>query len=121
MEIADPHVRLQKRLRSGDNDLHVCTLDYRPPDVLFGNKQFQEDLGMWSFGCVAAEIYSRRILIASAATAKQGHSPKQFVEAIAATVPSLRNSSRLSCPASWLEQLPFFKKWCGCSGQEGTG
>lgn len=117
VEIADPHVRLRKKLRLGDNDLYVCTPNYRPPDVLLGSQQFQQDLDMWSFGCTAAEIYSHRILIAPAATAMQPHSPKQFVEAIAAIVPSLRNSSRPSCPASWLEELPFFKKWYGCSGQ----
>ena len=27
------------------------------------------------------------------------------------------NSSRQSCPASWLKELPFFKTWYGCSGQ----
>jgi serine/threonine protein kinase len=117
VEIADPHFRLQKKLRLGDSDLYVCTLECRPPDVLLGSQQFQEDLDMWSFGCAAAEIYSRQILIAPPATAEQAHSPKQFVEAIAAIVPSLRNWSRPSCPASWLEELPFFKKWYACSGQ----
>ena len=117
VEIADPHVRLQKKLRFGDNDIHVGTPNYRPPDVWLGSQQYQEDLDMWSFGCAAAEIYSRQILIAPAATAKQAQSPKQFFEAIAAIVPSLKNWSRQSCPASWLEELPFFKKWYGCSGQ----
>ena len=117
VDIADPHVRLQKKLRFGDNDIRVCTPNYRPPDVCLGSQHYQEDLDMWSFGCVAAEIYSRQILIEPAATAKQAQSPKEFFVAIAAIVPRLNNWPLRSCPASWLEGLPFFKKWYGCSGQ----
>ena len=89
VNIADPQVRLQKKLRVGDNNIHVCTSNYRPPDVWLGNQHYQEDLDMWSFGCVAAEIYSSQILFAPAATAKQ--SPVKFFEAIAAVVPSSNN------------------------------
>ena len=117
VEIADPHVRLQKKLRLDDNNIHVCTPNYRPPDVWLGSQQYQEDLDMWSFGCVAAEIYSRQMLIAPAATAKHAQSHTQFLKAIATIVPSLKNPSQQWCPASWLEELPFFKKWYGCSGQ----
>ena len=107
VHMADPHVRLQKRLRLGDNVLHVCTPNYKPPDVWLGSQHYQADLDMWSFGCTAAEIYSRQILITSAATAKQ---PKQFLEDLAAVVPSLGSL------ATWLQDLPLFKKWYGCSG-----
>ena len=89
VNIADPQVRLQKKLRASENDIHVCTANYRPPDVWLGSQHYQEDLDMWSFGCVAAEIYSRQILIAPAATAKQAQSPVRFFEAIAAIMPSL--------------------------------
>ena len=90
LEVADPHVRLKKKLRLGENNIHVCTPNYRPPDVWLGSQQYEADLDMWSFGCVAAEIYSRQILIAPAATAKQAQSPKQFFETVAAIVPSLK-------------------------------
>ena len=112
VEIADPHVRLQKKLRLGDDSIHVCTQNYRPPDVCLGNQHFQEDMDMWSFGCVAAEMYARLVLIVPAATAQKAVSPVKYVDAIAATVPPLR-----SCPESWLDGLPFFKKWYGVSGK----
>ena len=86
MEMADPHVRLQKKLRASGDDVGVCTPNYRPPDVFLGNQRFQEDLDMWSFGCVAAELYSGQMLIAPAATAEQAPSGKDFVDAIAAIV-----------------------------------
>ena len=57
--------------------------NYKPPDVWLGSQHYREYLDMWSFGCVSAEIYSRQILIAPAATAKQAQSPISFFEAIA--------------------------------------
>ena len=115
VQMAGPHFRLQKKLRFGDNMVHVCTPNYKPPDIWLGSQQYQEDLDMWSFGCTAAEIFSRKILITSAATADL---QKQFLEAIAATVPGSRHGlTTISCPASWLEALPLFKKWYKCSGQ----
>ena len=65
VEPTDPHHRLVKKLRPSDSncDVGVTTPQYRPPDVFLGNLRFQEDLDMWSLGCVAAELYSRRPLI----------------------------------------------------------
>ena len=110
VEIADSRIRLQKKLRLGDDSIHMCTPNYRPPDVWLGSQHFQEDMDMWSFGCVAAEIYARQVFIAPAISRQE--SPVRYVETIAAFVPPLR-----SCPASWLEGLPFFKKWYGVSGK----
>ena len=118
LEVADPHVRLKKKLRLGENKIHVCTPNYRPPDVWLGSQQYEADLDMWSFGCVAAEIYSRQVLINPAVTAKNVHGSKQFLEAVAAIVPALKNPWQLWCPASWLEDLPFFRKWYECSGKD---
>ena len=84
--MADPHVRLQKKLRASDHDIQVCTINYRPPDAILGSQRFQEDFDMWSFGCVAAELYSHEMLFDPAATAKQAPSGKDFVDAIAAIV-----------------------------------
>ena len=80
---------------------------------------------MWSFGCVAAELYLRRPLIApaatAAATAAQAPSGKTFVDAIAAIVGRPGQEAVVdampACAASWLDELPFFKKWYGQSGQ----
>ena len=110
VEIADSRVRLHKKLRPGDDGPDVCTPNYRPPDVWLGNQHYQEDMDMWSFGCVAAEIYARQVFIVPALS-RQGPSVG-YVDAIAAFVPPLR-----SCPASWLEALPFFKKRYGGSGE----
>ena len=110
--IADPHVRLQKKFRLGDEKNEVCTPNYMPPDVTLGNQHYQEDLDMWSFGCVAAELYSRQLLIAPAVTGEQAPSPKEFLEEIAAIVGGLP----LLTP-SWLEELPFFFRWYEQSGQ----
>ena len=62
VEIADHHARLQKKLRASDHDIPVCRVNYRPPDVTLGSQRFQEVFDMWSFGCVAAELYSHLML-----------------------------------------------------------
>ena len=77
---------MQNKLRASDHDIQVCTVNYRPPDVTLGSQRFEEDFDMWSFGCVAAELYSHQMLFAPAATAEQAPSGKDFVDAIAAMV-----------------------------------
>ena len=118
--LADPHARLQKKLGVSDNDGQVGTPNYRPPDVTLGSQRWGEDFDMWSFGCVAAELYSGQMLIAPAATAEQAPSGKDFVDAIAAIVgrPSQEADAAVmpACAASWLHELPFFQKWYGQSG-----
>ena len=86
VEMADPHLSLQKKLRASDHDIQVFTANYRPPDATLGSQRFQEAFDMWSFGCFAAELYSRETFIAPAATAGQAPSGKDFVDAIAAIV-----------------------------------
>ena len=121
VEMADPHVRLRKKLRASDHEIPVCTPNYRPPDVTLGSQRWGEDFDMWSFGCVAAELYSGQMLIAPAATAEQAPSGKDFVDAIAAIVgrPSQEADAAVmpACAASWLDELPFFNKWYQQSGQ----
>ena len=122
--MADPHVRLQKKFRaSGDHYIDVCTPTYRPPDVTLGNQLYQGDLDMWSFGCVAAELYSRQpLIVAVPKTVEEKASEKIVVDAIAATV-GRPGQEAAATPtvhadaASWLEQLPFFKEWYGQSAQ----
>ena len=124
-EMADAQFRLRKKLRASDHEVYVCTANYRPPDVHLGNQLFQEDLDMWSFGCVAAELYLRQPLIdpiaTAAATAVQAPFGKTFVDAIAAIVGRPGQEAVVdampACAASWLDELPFFRKWYGQSGQ----
>ena len=124
VEMADPHVRLRKKLRARDHDIHVCTPNYRPPDVTLGSQRWGEDFDMWSFGCVAAELYLRQPIIdppqTAGATAAQEPSSKPFVDAIAAIVgrPGQEADADVmpACAASWLQELPFFQKWYGQSG-----
>ena len=113
LEMADPHVRLQKKLRFSEDNIDVCTPKYKPPDVCLGNRHYGEDLDMWAFGLVAAEIYSKEVLIVP-----EAQSPVTYFEAIAKMVPSSNNWPLHSCPASWLEGLPFFKKWYRRSGKD---
>lgn len=126
VEMADAHFRLTKKLRHSDDSVRVCTSNYRPPDVHLGNQRFQEELDMWSFGCVAAELYSRQPLINPAAvrspTAATAPSSKLFLDAIAATV-GLPGQEAVAgampaCAAEWLDGLPFFRKWYGQSGKD---
>ena len=123
--MADAHFRLQKKMRPSDRNVNVCTPHYRPPDVHLGSQRYQEDIDMWSFGCVAAELYLRQPLFdpvsTAAATATQAPSGKTFVDAIAAIVGRPGQEAAVdampACAASWLDELPFFRKWYGQSGQ----
>ena len=68
-------------------------------------------IDMWSFGCVAAELYSHQMLIAPAATAEPTPPGKDFVDAIAAIVgrPSQEADVDVmpACAASWLDGVAF--------------
>jgi serine/threonine protein kinase len=37
----------------------VCTSCYRPPEVLFGSRNYEPSLDLWSAGCVVAEVSSK--------------------------------------------------------------
>ena len=70
---------------------------------------------------MAAELYSHQLLIVPAATAEPAPPGKDFVEAIAAIVGCPGQDADVDvmpvCAAAWLDELPFFKKWYGQSGQ----
>ena len=112
--MAEPGFRLQKRLRSSDNDLGVCTLNYRPPDVCLGSQRYQDDLDMWSLGCVAAELYMGHPLFLSSPTREP--SVKDFVGAIFVLLGPPRTES-----STWLESLPFFKALYGTAAATAGG
>ena len=54
--------RIQWKQRPTDVSVHVCTIQYRPPDMLLGSLRFGPDLDLWSLGCVAAELFLREPL-----------------------------------------------------------
>ena len=88
LDVADPHIRLRKKLRRQDHCLRVRTPHYRPPAVFLGSQNFQEEVDMWSFGCLAAECYTRRPLFDPEVDAEQSGAPagKHFLDAITAIV-----------------------------------
>ena len=120
VEMTGPHVRLQKKLRARDHDIQVCTPSYRPPDVTLGNQRFQEDLDMWSFGCVAAELHSRKPLVAPAVPEPgQAPSGKDYVEAIRAILGSAGQRPWLMAGRV---QRNWTRGWVPClSSRSGTG
>lgn len=36
----------------------VCTLWYRPPEILLGSEEYSTPVDSWSLGCILAEIFS---------------------------------------------------------------
>ena len=50
---------------SNSQSLLITTVEYRPPDIFLGNYNYDTSLDMWSFGCVAAELFLRRPFFAS--------------------------------------------------------
>ena len=124
LEVADPHIRLRKKLRPKDQCLSVCTPNYRAPDVLLGNQQFREEVDMWSVGCLAAECYTRRPLFDPEVDAEQSGTPagKRFLDAITAIVggPGQEGFVYVTpvSTAARLDSLPLFEKFYKQSGQD---
>ena len=54
-----PQDRVPMKLRTHEFELPVCTLNYRPPDLLLGSQTFSEDLDSWAVGCTSLEMYLR--------------------------------------------------------------
>ena len=52
-----------RKLLPSDKVLSICTLLYRSPDLCLGNQHYGTELDMWSFGCVAAELFLRAPLV----------------------------------------------------------
>ena len=67
-ELARTADRVPLELKRGTFDVPICTLQYRPPDVILGNQNFGTDLDMWSLGCLSAELSLREPLFKIAET-----------------------------------------------------
>ena len=63
--IASAQERNVRKTRPSDTSLSICTLQYRSPDLCFGNQQYGTEVDMWSFACVAAELFLRAPLVPS--------------------------------------------------------
>ena len=56
LKIADFGLARAFRINEQSYSSDVVTLWYRPPDVLFGSKQYSTSIDMWSTGCIFAEL-----------------------------------------------------------------
>lgn len=45
-----------------EKTIEVCTLWYRPPELLLGDKHYTTFIDIWSFGCILYEIFSQKPL-----------------------------------------------------------
>ena len=61
-ELKWPDERIHWKQRPTDESVHICTSQYRPPDMLLCSLRFGPDSDLWSLGCVAAELFPREPL-----------------------------------------------------------
>lgn len=40
----------------------VCTKNYRPPELFFGQHRYDESVDLWALGCTLAEIFLGKVL-----------------------------------------------------------
>ena len=82
-------------------------------------QRFQEDVDMWSVGCLAAECYTRRPLFDPGVDAEQSGTPagKRFLDAITAIVGGPGQETPVHAAAR-LDSLPFFPKFYRQSGED---
>ena len=62
-QLPSPQERNELKPRPSDKSLPICTLQYRSPDLCFGNQQYGTDVDMWSLGCLAAELFLQAPLV----------------------------------------------------------
>ncbi len=98
--------RIQWKQRPTDVSVHLCTIQYRPPDMLLGSLRFGPDLDLWALGCVAAELLLREPLFNPKRTyvSKERHIFATHLE-ILGTPP------RGSSTYAWMASLPLFEKF----------
>jgi hypothetical protein len=56
---------------SGGWSPEVCTMWYRPPELLIGSKKYGPEIDMWSVGCVMAELVAGKILFEGSSDVNQ--------------------------------------------------
>ena len=98
--------RIQWKQRPTDESVHICTGQYRPPDMLLGSLRFGPDLDLWSLGCVAAELSLREPLFHP----KRAYDNKER-HIFATHLEILGTPPRGSSTYAWLTSLPLFEKF----------
>ena len=56
----------------------VCTLWYRPPEILLGEKRYTKAVDMWSVGCIFAEMLQGKVLFPGTSQIDQLHAIFRF-------------------------------------------
>ena len=105
--LACPGERVPWKLEPSEVAVPVCTLNYRPPDILLGCQRFGSDLDMWSFGCLAAELHLRRALFPVSGGGQPGSDERSVLEA---QLQLLGTPESNSSAFLWLESLPLVGK-----------
>ncbi len=96
--------RIQWKQRPTDESVHICTGQYRPPDMLLGSLRFGPDLDLWSLGCVAAELFLREPLFQPRRPSCKERSALETRFEIQGT-PAMDSSTH-----AWMKSLPLFAK-----------
>ena len=114
--LADPDDRCERSPKYFTLD--IGTIYYRPPDMLLGNSRFGADFDMWSFGCLAWEMYGRTTLF----------DPQNYPDLRRPGATQLRTEGRVletqfrvlgvepgayDKLCRWLRSFPFYEKFFG--------
>ena len=76
--------------------INLCTIPYRPPEIILGDHGFGNEIDSWSLGCVALEALQGEVLINS----------EVEVEALVQIFTTMGGP----LPDGYLSKLPEFKK-----------
>ena len=110
--IASPELRSPvKEGRRRSYTLRVCAPEYRPPDVMLGNAEYGPEVDMWSLGCVAFEVISKRQLF-NLEMSSQGEL-KQAASILQQQLRFLGTPPEGSSEHAWFSSLPLLPKLCG--------
>ena len=85
--------------------INLCTLPYRPPEIIFGDRGFGNEIDSWSLGCVALEALQGEVLIKS----------EVEVEALVQIFTTMGGP----LPDGYLSKLPHFRSSYAEIGQPG--
>ncbi len=113
--VADPQHRFL-HLESWTRDVPICTLFYRPPDMLLGNRNFGPDLDVWSVACVAAELELREPFFQIPEN-QTGDPGRHMFLLVCATLGLPAPGTPLG---RWVRAWPFFHKFF-CYGERALG
>ena len=109
-ELATPEHRALARPKPQSMTVSICTAEYRAPDVFLGNFRYAVEVDLWAAGCVAAELWLRRMLF----------NPRD--KQLKPTALLHEHFAFLGAPAPdtlrWLRQLPLWTKHFSAGGEQ---